>query len=86
MLTAKKARKISQRAGEKDRIDLQVKQHIKGILVCIEKDANNGYCQHLLHLEYYPKNIRILIIHKLEDLGYKVQPQFWFNNLYVISW
>jgi hypothetical protein len=86
MLTAKEARKISQNAGEVDEIEKHAKRCVEGILVGVRKDAGCGYCQHTLDLRDYPKKIRIPIIHKLEDLGYKVRPYTWFSNsIYIIS-
>lgn len=86
MLTAVQARKISRNAGEVDKFEEHVKRCVKGILVGIQKDASHGYCQHTLDLKDYPKEIRMPIIHKLEDLGYKTRPHTWSGGIYIISW
>lgn len=87
MLTAAQARKISQNAGEVDESKERAERCVKGILVGIQKDASHGYCQHTLDFRDYPKEIRMPIIHKLEDLGYKARPHTWFSSdIYIISW
>lgn len=86
MLTAKEARKISRSAGEVDEIEKYVKRCVKGILVGVRKDAGCGYCRHTLDLRDYPRKIRMPIVHKLEDLGYKVRPHTWSGGVYIISW
>ena len=86
MLTAADAHKISKNAAEKDVTKIEVKRYVKGILVGVKKDAEQGYCQHTLNLTDYSKNMRMPIVHMLEDLGYKTRPHTWSGDIYIISW
>lgn len=89
MLTAGQARKISEESANKNRDEIKekAKRCVRGILVGIKKDAEQGYCRHDVDLNYYPVNIRMPIVYMLEDLGYKVKRQHWLeNSLYSISW
>ena len=87
MLTAAEAHKISKSVADaEDATKVKVKCYVKDILVSVKKDAERGFCQHTLNLTDYPKKIRMPIIHKLEDLGYKVRPHTWSGGVYIISW
>ena len=86
MLTAAQARKISRNAADKDITEVEAKRYVKGILVGIKKDAEQGYCQHTLDLTDYSKNMRMPIVHILENLGYKARPHTWLGDMYVIHW
>lgn len=86
MLTAADAHKISKSVAEKDATKVEVKRYVEGILVGVKKDAEQGYCQHILDLTGYSKNMRMPIVHILEDLGYKVRPHTWLGGIYIISW
>lgn len=90
MLTAAKAHKISKSASKNiaktDIAEERVKYYVMGMLVGIKKDAELGYCQHVIDLDGYSKNTRMPIIHMLENLGYKVQPRIWPSGSYIVSW
>ena len=86
MLTAADAHKISKSVAEKDVTKVEVKHYVKDILVDVKKDAEQGCCQHSLDFMNYSKNMRMPIVHMLEDLGYKVLPHTWLNGIYIISW
>jgi hypothetical protein len=88
MLTAAKAREISKNVAKEDvtKIEIEVKRYVKGILVGVKENAERGYCRDILNLVNYPRNMRMPIVHMLEDLGYKVQLETWFTDLYIISW
>lgn len=86
MLTAAQARRISRDANEKDATKAEVKRYVKSILAGVKEKAERGYCQDILNLVNYPRNMRMPIVHMLEDLGYKVQLETWFTDLYSIRW
>ena len=93
MLTAKEAREITDKVEEKDLFEQFAESIVQGILVGIKKDANAGYCEYLLDLDGYSKEVRKQIIQILESLGYKVKKKqgllnfiYYSTNTYVISW
>lgn len=92
MLTAADAHKISQSVEKQDYFEKYAKRMVSGILYGIQNDANAGYNERSLDLDYCPKEVRKLVICKLENLGYKVKKRgFFYNlslnpNLYVVSW
>ena len=92
MLTAAEAHKISQNVGEQDHFEMYAKRMVNGILYGIRSDANAGYHERSIDLDYCPREVRKLVICKLEDLGYKVKKRGFFYhfllnpNLYVVSW
>jgi len=92
MLTAADAHKISQSVEKQDHFENHAKRMVSGILYGIRSDANAGYHERSLDLDHCPKEVRKLVICKLENLGYKVKKRgFFYNfslnpNLYVVSW
>ena len=92
MLTAADAHKISQNVEEQDYFEKYAKRIVDGILYGIRSDATAGYHERSIDLDYCPKEVRELVICKLENLGYKVKKRGFFYNfslnpsLYVVSW
>jgi hypothetical protein len=92
MFTAADARKISQSVGEQDRFENYAKGIVERILYGIRSDAKKGFHERSVDLDYCPKEVRELVICKLENLGYNVKKRgFFYNlslnpNLYVVSW
>lgn len=92
MLTAAEAHEISKNVKEQDHFEKYAKRIIDGTLYGIRSDANTGYHERSIDLDHCPKEVRELVIRKLENLGYKVKKRsFFYNfmlnpNLYVISW
>ena len=93
MLTAAQAREITYEVGEKDLFEQFAESIVQGTLVGIKKDAGAGYCEHLLDLDGYSKEVRKRVIQIFESLGYKVKKKqgllnfmHYSTNTYVISW
>jgi hypothetical protein len=92
MFTAADAHRISQNVGEQDHFEKYAKRIADGILYGIRSDANAGFHERSIDLDYCPKEVRELVICKLENLGYNVKKRgFFYNfllnpNLYVVSW
>ena len=84
MLTAAQARKISKSVTEDT--SKMVKHCVKDILIDIKKRAERGYCQYILDITNYPRDMRMPIVHMLENLGYKTRPHTWSGDIYIISW